>query len=83
MGGVDDPFEWKEIKDRICRRYPRMGHPTWVRAGLFVSRAASATPDVTASSLWLKSLMTMASVIWGHVPDEAKGMLNGLFFNPL
>jgi hypothetical protein len=76
--GVDDPFEWKEIKDRICRRYPTHGSPADMGQGWSIripgSISYSGRNRIVAV---IEVVDDYGKIIWGQVPDEAKGMLNG------
>lgn len=82
-GGVEDPFEWKDLKDRLCRRYPRMSHPDLGQGwSIRIPDAVSFSGRNRIVAL-VEVIDDYGKLIWGRLPDEAKGMVSRLFFNPL
>jgi hypothetical protein len=83
-GGVEShPEDWRDLKDRVCRRYPRMGHPLMGHGwSIRIPDAVSYAGRNRIVGI-VEVIDEYGRLVWGHIPDEAKPMVSRLFFNPL
>ena len=73
-----DPFSWKDLKDKIVRRYPRMGHPDFGQHWSIRLPHAVTFSGRNRIVAVIKVIEDQGEVVYGHIPPEAMDMVGTL-----
>lgn len=80
-GGDADPFYWKDLKDRVVRRYPRMAHPEFGHGWSVRIPGAVTFSGRNRIAAVVEVEDGHATLVWGKLPAETKELFRSLVDN--